>query len=101
MQLQIRKTDSRFTGHDRYQYYVKIKPSFNESAMEEFYKLRVWCWETWGPSREVNANKPREYHENIYLDDVNMHWSWLNDEWRARLYLAGKDEVAFFKLRWS
>lgn len=101
MQIKIRKTDARFTGFNRFKYYVKIKPVYNESAMEEFFKLRAWCWETWGPAREVDAPVPKDHIENKFQDDINDCWSWLNDEYRARIYLRDKDEVALFQLKWG
>ena len=101
MQTTIRKTDSRFTGHDKFQYYVKIRPRFTESALEEFYRIGSWCWETWGPAREVNAKVANDYIENKFTDDLNEQWAWLNDDYRARIYLKGKEEVAMFRLRWG
>lgn len=101
MKLKIRKTDSRFTGSDKFRYYVKIAPSLNESAMEEFFKLRTWCWETWGPAREVNAPVPKDHIENKFTDDVSENWGWLNDQYRARIYLKDKNEAALFQLKWG
>lgn len=101
MQIQVKKTDARFVGSNRFKYYIKIKPRHDESATEEFFKLRVWCWETWGPSREVNSRVANDYIVNKYTDDSNEHWSWLNDEYRARLYLKDKNEVALFQLKWG
>ena len=97
----IRKTDSRFTGADRFKYYVRMSPEFSESAIEEFFRLRVWCWETWGPAREVSSTIAKDYIANKFTDDLNDNWSWLNDDYRARIYLKGKDEVAMFRLRWG
>lgn len=103
MKLLLRKTDSRFTGHDLFKYYIKIRPDLSESATEEFYRLRVWCWETWGPSREVNGVRieNRPWITNNYEGDYNRNWSWLYDDYRARIYLAGDHEAALFKLKWS
>ena len=107
MQLLLKKTDSRFSGHERFAYYIKIKPLWEESAVEEFYRLRHWCWETFGPSREIEKEKvftvmpSQRSCSNIYLGDNNDAWSWINDSYRARIYLKGKDEAAMFKLKWS
>ena len=101
MLIKVRKTDKRFNGNTRYKYYVKIYPGFYESAMEEFFKLRVWCWETWGPAREVSATSPKDNCQNKYTNDLNDNWSWLNDEYRARIYLKDKNEVALFQLKWG
>lgn len=108
MKIRLRKTDKRHTGHDRYQFYVDIKYDHwsenSHSSQLMFYKLRVWCWETWGPSREVdqwnissNVIIPPELDPN----DKNPHWSWVNNQYRYRIYLAGTNEAALFKLKWS
>lgn len=106
MQLQLKKTDSRFAGYERFEYYIKIIPSWQEDQAEEFYKLRHWCWETFGPSRELQKTyeiyrSNRRNQNNIYTGDKNDAWSWVNDDHRCRLYLKGKDEAALFKLKWS
>lgn len=103
MQLLLKKTDVRFAGHERFEYYIKIAPALDENYREEFYKLRHWCWETFGPSREmhkIHMHLMREW-SNMYLGDKNDAWSWINDDYRARIYLKGKDEAAMFKLKWS
>lgn len=105
MQITVKKTDKRFAGNDRYKYYVDIIKSWKESGSvkEEFFKLRVWCWETWGPSREVDqlGLGGLTGNEGDYIADRNPAWSWINDEHRMRLYLGNKEEAAHFALRWS
>jgi len=101
MQIKIRKTDSRFIGHHKFKYYVKIHSALNESSLEEFFKLRTWCWETWGPSREVNSPDPYDFIDNVFGGDSNPHWGWLNDDFRSRIYLKDVEEVALFQLKWG
>lgn len=101
MKIEVKRTDKRHTGSDRFKYYVKIKYTEWEERklqMEKFFELRQWCWETWGPSREVTAYNDIE---GAWTEDQNHAWSWVNDEHRARLYLCGKEEAAHFTLRWS
>ncbi len=101
MQIKVKKTDKRHTGHLQFKYYVEIKAKeYNEYklVMEKFFELRQWCWETWGPSREVDQYSSIE---GSWKEDQNHAWSWVNDQYRARLYLGGKEEAAFFTLKWS
>lgn len=101
MKIVVKKTDRRHTAGHRFGYYVDIKAdTYNERLviMEKFYQLRAWCWETWGATREATRNRSRE---NSWDGDNNLHWSWINDQFRARIYLATKDEAAYFTLRWS
>ncbi len=100
MKIKVKRTDKRHTAFDRYKYYVEIKHddwAERHSVREKFYELRLWCWETWGPSREVDQYS-LDYPNPT---DRNTHWGWLNDQYRARLYLAGPEDAAFFTLKWS
>lgn len=104
MKIKIRKTDKRHTGHDKFQYYVDIKSTdWNENSQLMFYKFRMWCWETWGPSRELNDWNVGNKSDQLDQDpgDRNAHWAWINDQYRFRLYLGSKDEAAHFTLKWG
>ena len=88
-------------GHSQFKYYVDIGYERSDpagSVIEKFFELRQWCWETWGPSREVNEFSSKEF---AWQGDQNKQWSWINDDYRSRLYLADKDEAAYFTLKWS
>lgn len=101
MKIEVKRTDKRHTAYSNFKYYVKIKHdewSERHLTREKFFELRQWCWETWGPSREAD-----QYSDiaEAYLEDQNPAWAWLNDQYRARLYLCGKEEAAHFALKWS
>lgn len=101
MKITVKKTDKRHTGSDRFKYYVDIRPTTYtewQLAEEKFYEMRQWCWETWGPSREVDKYKSIE---GAYTGDQNHAWSWINDQHRYRLYLGNKEEAAHFTLKWT
>lgn len=100
MKITVKKTDKRHTGSDRFKYYVQIQGSnYTEWKLtkEKFFELRQWCWETWGPSREVDQYTTTD---GSYIEDQNHAWSWVNDQHRARLYLGGKEEATYFTLKW-
>lgn len=103
MQIKVKRTDKRMTGHNKFKYYIDIKYDRNESfdsmpVLEKFFEIRQWCWETWGASREVDELNDRL---NSWQGDKNPHWAWINDAHRARLYLATIDEAALFTLKWA
>jgi hypothetical protein len=100
MKITVKKTDRRHNASNLFKYYVNIKPSPSESFKEvadAFYQARIWCWEQWGPSREVTDWSLGS--ENAI--DKNEHWAWISDRWRLRLYLKDKDEAMLFTLKWS
>ena len=100
MKIKVKKTDKRHTAFDRFGYYVEIKRddwAERFAVNEKFYELRLWCWETWGPSREVDQYS-LDFENPV---DKNNHWSWINDQYRSRLYLANPEDAAYFTLKWS
>lgn len=95
-------------GHQWYKFYVKIPYSLY--AFEKLAEMRTWCWEQWGPAREVNRMHSVDQMKlhamnpgvNIHFESYNEHWSWCSDEQRPmRIYLKDKEEAALFTLRWS
>ena len=101
MKIKVKRTDKRHTAYDRFRYYVEIKRddwAERHAVHEKFFELRLWCWETWGPSREVD-----QYSLEIdsIPKDKNNHWSWINDQYRARLYLGASEDAAYFTLKWA
>lgn len=102
MKIVVKKTDKRHTAAHKFKYYAVIKPDNyserNGEILEKFYEIRAWCWETWGPSREASEGRALQHS---WDGDKNQHWSWLNDQWRTRIYLTDKDEAALFTLKWS
>lgn len=101
MKITVKKTDRRHTGSDRFKYYVEIKATKHGEwalAKEKFFEMRQWCWETWGPSREVDQYTS---FDESYKEDQSHAWAWINDQHRYRLYLGNKEEAAHFTLRWS
>ncbi len=101
MKINVKRTDRRHTGSYMFKYYVEVKNSNYEErklVKEKFFELRQWCWETWGPSREVDQYASIE---NAWTEDQNPAWAWINDQYRFRLYLCGKEEAAHFALKWS
>ncbi len=100
MTVKIKKLDGRYTGSDFFQYCIQSNSLYNK----EYYDIREWCWETWGPSKELNYwlldNKI-----TLGLDEKvgsqNQHWCWQNDTYSRRLYFRTDKELVLLKLRWE
>ena len=95
MKVNAKKLDGRHNGHKRWKYYI----SFNgpQERAEDFFECRLWCWENFGPSREMD--------ETIDLRrspaDHNIQWAWANTDYKRWLYFSSDAELALFQLRWS
>ena len=106
MKMKVKKLDRRFTGYDKWTYYVDFKQtSALLDSRDWFFAVRVWCWEQWGPSREASLFYSSRLERNPLLhpevSDKNAHWSWINDDYKFRIYLCGNDEAALFTLKWA
>ena len=112
--IKIKRTDSRYTGHQCFKYVVTIvvtrdyvhwpfKPDCKIMvAVSEFLLLRDWCVKTWGMSCE------RDYYL-LYLDfndpgappaPINPHWAWHSENKQLKIYLTSDNELEWFKLKW-
>lgn len=93
--LRIKKNDKRYAGHPQFLFHLECPVTGDEN----FFKLRAWCWETWGPSKSW-YDWQNAYSRNLFGDELcqNPYWCWIDDEQRHRLLFATKDEVALFKL---
>lgn len=92
----IKKLDRRNNGHENFKYYAK----FSSVVRNNFHEVREWCWDTWGPSKELSE----WLHDTNLIIPVycqNDHWTWQNDNYCCRIYLRGDPEMVFFKLRWE
>lgn len=86
--MKIGKLDKRHNGHGKFKYYVNF--SFN--TLQKFVEVRNWCWQTWGPSAELDTLKK--------ISNV-AKWSWICDQYNTRIYLNGDTEYQWFVLKWK
>jgi hypothetical protein len=98
--MKLRRLDKRHSGYGEWEFFI----NFENYNKEEFFSLRTWCWDTWGPSREMAEYKnacERISPANL-PSDINVSWTWTNDSingsHRRRIYLKSKDEAMLFEL---
>jgi hypothetical protein len=96
MAIKIKQLDRRNTGYATWKYHVARM--YGLGKKQEFLEWREWCWETWGPSKEMS-----EYGTDDLFDGIlcsNPHWCWENNEYTSRIYLRGDEEATLFSLKW-
>jgi len=86
MKIRLGKLDKRHTGHSRFKYFA----SFSYIDLLTFVSVRNWCWQTWGPSAELDIQG---------LQD--QKWAWVHDNYNTRIYLASDKEYQWFVLKWK
>lgn len=86
--MRLKKLDRRMNGYGDFKYSTKFR---RLSQGDLFFEVRNWCWETWGPSCELE------------FWDVNKNpaWAWAMTEFEIKIYLTGDKEASWFTLKWS
>jgi hypothetical protein len=96
MSVEVKKLDGRHNGHTRFTHMVEIG-AFNGTDGIAFLRAREYCWQTFGPSCELEWAKP------AYFNDVQPKWAFTkNDNW-CRIYLTEEVLTQFLlvKDRWG
>lgn len=99
MKYHTTKLDSRYTGAQWFYCRVQI---INEDKVPNFFTARNWCWETFGPSCEVDLiRKLNRVNPNGTTD---FQWAWKRDVERGStsyfIYLTEPAHTAF-TLKWT
>lgn len=103
----VTKLNRKYTGYEHFQYIVTVeRPPTNrfseiQEIKQEWFALREWCWETWGPSKEIEDWIRGTSFAPDKLVSQNTHWCWQNDKYATRIYLTSDKELNWFTLRWS
>lgn len=95
MKPRAKKTDKRFTGREYFGYYVNLASKTTEP---NFHDVRAWCWEQWGPSKELSDWLKDRRFGAAAGPCQNPHWCWSNDEYRRRIMFHSQEEAAMFTL---
>lgn len=93
----IRELNSRFNYHNIFRYIVDWRKTLNVSGVIPFHHARKWCNETWGFGTDVDTH-------DVALragEQVNPHWAYEIRYDQYRIYLAGDQELAWFRLKFG
>ena len=122
MKFQPEKLTKRHNGHEWFKWRVligksaakdNVGTSSNGNIMMtnprlrfvEFAEARNFCWQTYGPSTELETYGAVKNMLGGRLH--NPHWAWrfgshpIKDPEEGYIYLAGDEELEFFTLKFS
>ena len=89
--LSIQKLDKRFAGHRDFQYRIGFI-GYRQERVQQFLKVREWCWDTWGPGCE------RDYcYESVHKP---IAWTWFSENGDEYIYLKDNALLTHFQLIW-
>lgn len=105
MKTKLKKLDKRHHGFNYWKFYVEKPYVYYDTVYPNdgkilFFKWRTWCWENFGPSKEVES-----YNKDDLFDDKNCsnsRWAWMADyhNSRFRIYFCDDSTASIFSLRW-
>lgn len=104
--LEIKKMDGRHTGFPEFTYYAKTYNFWHfkdRSNQNLFFEIREWCWQTWGPSKEIKEwllDTDWQNNNTVEPKCHNEHWCWEYDGTASRIFFRTEKELVLFKLRW-
>jgi hypothetical protein len=122
MKFQPEKLTKRHNGHEWFKWRVLIgksatKDNVGTSAagnmtitnprmrFVEFVEVRNFCWQTYGPSTELEIYGAVKGLTRNQMH--NPHWAWrfgshpVKDPQEGYIYLTGDEELAFFTLKFG
>ena len=93
---QIRKTDRRYTAFPDFKYCLDC----GNTGENNFFILRAWCWNTWGPSKSVLDWKWGHRHQPLDIDSCqNSNWCWSEDGFGSKkLFFREQEDAVLFRL---
>ena len=96
-EYRIRELNSRFNYHNIFRYMVDWRKTLNVSGVIPFHHARKWCNETWGFGTDVDTH----YTAMRAGEQVNPHWAYDAQYTQYRIYLAGDQELVWFRLKFG
>lgn len=94
----IQKLDARFNGYPHFSHCINaigqesILLNYPDRTAT-FLQMRIWFWETFGPSREL------KFIRGADLGSIDLGWAW-ESEHNLRIYVRDK-ELNWFLLKWT
>jgi hypothetical protein len=93
--MKLKVLDRRNKGWGKFLYYATTEqgtPIVHQ--VDTFNQWRVWCWEHWGSSCELEAHRRGPAWSN-------SRWCWSYEpEITYRIYITSYDDVTAFSFRW-
>ena len=85
-EFRLFELDKRYNGHGEFKWAV------DNVSTAKMIEIRNWCWETFGPSDEV---------DNGIACTPGRVWSWQHTQYITRILLKSDAEATLFKLKWT
>jgi len=88
--------DKRHKAYGKFKFFVSVPFVYSPKVSDRneiFCNWRVWCWNTWGPSCELDFYDASK-------DYFNKKWCWEVSEFNLRIYLLDDETATAFTFNW-
>lgn len=72
-------TNKKFRAYKHWKYVIRFED------VDSFSKLRAWCWEHMGPSREFSSYRPNR-ESDTEENEKNLRWCWQEEGTTYEVY---------------
>ena len=99
--FKIKRVTAQWNAYPDFKYCIEITESLSirSTLASYFYEIFKWCWETNGPTIDLQIWKVLKKN---YIA-VNSIWSWdpRQSSSNLRIYFASSKELEYFLLKWG
>jgi hypothetical protein len=90
MTYTVKKLTRQYNGYTHFKYIIQPDRCSETVARDLLSDWRVWCWSTWGASRELLWS---------ITDTPGAVWAWDSEHGNKRIYLKSDTELVLFQLK--
>lgn len=90
MTYKVKRLTRQYNGYGSFKYLIQPTLFNQNTTRQQLAKWREWCWETWGPSRELLW---------AMTETPGVTWAWDTEHDNKRIYLKDDAELVLFQLK--
>lgn len=91
MNYKVKRLTRQYNGYGRFKYVIQPTACVTVEGQNRLCNWRNWCWETWGPGRELLWST---------VSTPDAVWAWDTEHSNKRIYLQSDAELVLFQLKW-
>ena len=86
----VKRLTRQYNGHTHFKYVVQPAVFDLLATRQQLVEWREWCWNIWGPSRELLWS---------ITGTPDAVWAWDTEHNNSRIYLKSDAELVLFELK--
>jgi hypothetical protein len=90
MTYKVKRLTKQYNGYGYFKHLIQPTAFNVVTTRQQLAEWREWCWDTWGPGRELLWS---------IAETPDAVWSWDTDHSNRRIYLKSDAELLLFQLK--